>query len=72
MKAEEIRGLTDEKLQAELDGAREEMMNLRFQQATGELLDSSRIRETRRFIARLETIANERKRAQAGAVEGEL
>lgn len=71
MKAEEIRDLTDEQLQAELDGAREEMMNLRFQQSTGELLDTSRIRETRRFIARMETIFNERKRAQAGAVEGE-
>ena len=71
MKVEEIRGLSDEKLLAELDGAREEMMNLRFQQSTGELIDSSRIRETRRFIARMETILTERKRAQQGAVEGE-
>jgi large subunit ribosomal protein L29 len=66
MKVEEIRDLTDEQVQTELDGAREEMMNLRFQQSTGELLDSSRIRATRRFIARLETIITERKRAQEG------
>jgi large subunit ribosomal protein L29 len=70
MKADEIRGLTDEQIRAELDGAREEMMNLRFQQSTGELLDTSRMREVRRSIARMETILNER--AQEGAVEGEL
>ena len=69
MKVEEIRGLTDEKLKAEIDGAREELMNMRFQQSTGELLDTSRIREVRRSIARMETILNER--AREGAVEGE-
>jgi large subunit ribosomal protein L29 len=69
MKAEEIRGLTDDQIYAELDGAREELMNLRFQQSTGELLDTSRIREVRRSIARMETILNER--AREGAVEGE-
>jgi large subunit ribosomal protein L29 len=66
MKVEEIRDLSDDQVLSELDGAREEMMNLRFQQSTGELIDTSRIRETRRFIARLETIMNERKRAQEG------
>jgi len=69
MKAEEIRGLTDEKIRAEIDGAREELMNLRFQQSTGELLDTSRIPVVRRTIARMETILNER--AREGAVEGE-
>ncbi|HDD55753.1 MAG TPA: 50S ribosomal protein L29 [Chloroflexi bacterium] len=69
MKAEEIRGLTEEKIRAEIDGAREELMNLRFQQSTGELLDTSRIREVRRSIARMRTILNEK--AREGAVEGE-
>lgn len=69
MKAEEIRGLTDDQINAEIDGAREELMNLRFQQSTGELLDTSRIREVRRSIARMETILNEK--AREGAVEGE-
>lgn len=69
MKAEEIRDLSDEKIQAEIDSAREEMMNLRFQQSTGELLDTSRIREVRRSIARMVTILNER--ARESAVEGE-
>ena len=69
MNVEEIRGLTDEKIKAEIDGAREELMNLRFQQSTGELLDTSRIREVRRSIARMQTILNEK--AREGAVEGE-
>jgi len=69
MNAEEIRGLTEDKIRAEIDGAREELMNLRFQQSTGELLDTSRIREVRRSIGRMQTILNEK--AREGAVEGE-
>ena len=69
MKADEIRALTDDKIRAQIDEIREEMMNLRFQQSTGELLDSSRITETRRLIARLETIMRERE--LEAEVEGE-
>ena len=69
MKADEIRALTDEKIRAQIDETREEMMNLRFQQSTGELLDTSRITETRRLIARLETILRERE--LEAEVEGE-
>ena len=69
MKAEEIRGLTDDKIRAQIDESREELMNLRFQQSTGELLDTSRLRETRRLIARLETILRERE--LEAEVEGE-
>jgi len=69
MKADEIRALTDEKIQAQLDETREELMNLRFQQSTGELLDTSRLREIKRLIARLETILHERE--LEAAVEGE-
>ncbi len=69
MKAEEIRELTTEEIQVQLDEAREELMNLRFQQATGELVDYTRIRIVRRDIARMLTILNERKRA--AVTEGE-
>ncbi len=69
MKAEEIRELSTEEIQVQLDEAREELMNLRFQQATGELVDFTRIRIVRRDIARMLTILNERKRA--AATEGE-
>jgi large subunit ribosomal protein L29 len=69
MKADEIRALADDKIRAQIDETREELMNLRFQQSTGELLDSSRLRYTKRLIARLETILHERE--QEAEVEGE-
>ena len=69
MKADEIRALADEKIQARIDETREELMNLRFQQSTGEIMDTSKITETRRLVARLETILRERERE--AAVEGE-
>jgi large subunit ribosomal protein L29 len=69
MKADEIRALSDEEIRAQIDETREELMNLRFQQSTGELLDTTRIKETRRLIARCKTIIQERE--QEAAVEGE-
>jgi len=50
---------TDE-LQKNLNNAREELMNLRFRLATGELTDFTRMRQTRQQIARLLTILRER------------
>ena len=69
MKADEIRALAVDKIREQIEETKEEMMNLRFQQSTGELLDSSRLRETRRQIARFETILREKERE--AAVEGE-
>lgn len=69
MKADEIRELSTEEIQARLDEAREELMNLRFQQSTGELIDTTRLPSTRRNIARFMTILNERKRE--AEMEGE-
>jgi large subunit ribosomal protein L29 len=60
IKSQEIRNLTSGEIQKHLDDAREELMKLRFRQATGELTDHTQIRLTRRSIARLETILNER------------
>jgi large subunit ribosomal protein L29 len=59
MKPEEIRKLTAEEIQAKLSDNREELMKLRFQQVTGQLTDTSRLRLLRRDIARMETIAKE-------------
>jgi large subunit ribosomal protein L29 len=64
MKPTEIRVLSVEAIQAQLEDAREELMRLRFQQTTGELTDTSRLRATRRNIARLNTILNELSRRQ--------
>ena len=63
MKAEEVRKLSAEEIRSKLSDAREELMKLRFQQVTGQLTDSSRLRILRRDIARMETILNETLRA---------
>lgn len=65
MKAAEIRELSADEIREELDGSREELMNLRFQQASGELVDFTRIRQVRRAIARYLTILNEMDREAA-------
>jgi len=60
MKAEEIRALSIDDIQGRLDDAKEELMKLRFQLAMGGLNDYTRLRYTRKSIARLMTILNER------------
>lgn len=67
MKSKEIRALNPEEVKSKLADAREELMKLRFQQVTGQLTDSSRLRTVRRDIARMETILRE----QMAEVEGE-
>ena len=69
MKVAEIRQLSTEELRARLDEVREELTKLRFQHVTGELVDTSRLRETRRLIARLLTVLRERE--LAAETEGE-
>lgn len=59
MKNTEIRKMKVEEIQVKLTDAREELMKLRFQQVTGQLTDTSRMRLLRRDIARMETIARE-------------
>ncbi len=59
MKVKEIRDMNVEQLRAKLSDTRHELMNLRFQQVTGQLTDSSRLRLLRRDIARMETILNQ-------------
>lgn len=60
MKAYEIRDLSTDEILVRLSDYREELMNLRFQKATGELTDTSRLNHTRKVIARLLTVLNER------------
>ena len=69
MKAAEIRKLSTDEIREQIDEAQEELMNLRFQQATGELVDYTQIRVTRRLVARCKTILVERDRE--AAMEGE-
>jgi len=65
MKTKEIREMQLEQLRSKLGDAREELLKLRFQQVTGQLTDTSRLRILRREIARMETILGE---ALRGAV----
>jgi large subunit ribosomal protein L29 len=60
MKAPDIRQLTDDQVKDELQKARKEQFNLRFQRATGQLANTARVRQVRRDIARLSTIAAEK------------
>jgi len=64
-----IRELASGEIITRLNDAREELMKLRFQQATGELTDHTRMRVTRRQIARMMTILHERE--DEAAMEGE-
>jgi large subunit ribosomal protein L29 len=59
-KEKDLRSLTTDQLEKELNDTREELMKLRFQMSTGELTDFTRLRITRRQIARLMTLLNER------------
>ena len=63
MKVEEIREMQPEQIRTKLSDAHEELMKLRFQQVTGQLTDTSRLRNLRRDIARMETILNQNLRA---------
>jgi len=60
MKVKEIRELSTEDINAKLKETKEELFNLRFQQATGNLEKPSRIRELRHTVARLKTVLKER------------
>jgi large subunit ribosomal protein L29 len=59
MKPAEIRNLSVNEVRTKLNDAREELMNLRFQMAIGGLTDHTRLRQTRREIARLLTVLSE-------------
>jgi large subunit ribosomal protein L29 len=60
MKTSEIRLLGDTELKTKLADTRQELMNLRFQVITGQLTDTSRLKQTRRLVAKFETILHER------------
>ena len=60
MTNKEIRELSNEEILSKIDEAKEELFNLRFQQATGSLEKPSRITELRKLVARMKTILRER------------
>lgn len=60
MKAKEIRQMTDQELNTKLLDFKNELFNLRFQLATGQLDNPMRIKTVRKNIARIKTIIRER------------
>ena len=62
-KAEEIRALTDDELLDRLREAKQELFNLRFQNATGQLDNNRRLQLVRRDIARIYTVMRQRELA---------
>jgi large subunit ribosomal protein L29 len=69
VKSSELRNLKAGEIETKLTDAREELMKFRFQQVTGQLTDTSRVRVLRREIARMQTILREQSVVEV--VEGE-
>ena len=67
-KVNDLRNLKSGEIETKLADAREELMKLRFQQVTGQLTDTSRLRILRREVARMQTILREQPKAET---EGE-
>lgn len=65
VKAKDLRNDQPGQIEGKLTDARDELMKLRFQQVTGQLTDTSRVRILRRDIARMLTILREQKAAEA-------
>jgi large subunit ribosomal protein L29 len=64
IKTADIRNMSDEEIRSRIEDTRQELMNLRFQIITGQLIDTSRLKGVRRQVAQLETILHERELAK--------
>ena len=65
MKIEEMRKLSNEELEVKIKEAKEELFNLRFQQATGNLEKPSRLHDLRKQVAKMKTIIRENELKEA-------
>jgi large subunit ribosomal protein L29 len=67
MKIAEIRDMTLDQLDDQLAKLKKEQFNLRFQRASGQLENTSRVREVRRDIARVMTVARQKQQGKPSA-----
>ena len=67
MKVADVRAMTVDQIDDEVLKLKKEQFNLRFQRATGQLENTSRVREVRRDIARLKTVAKLKRAHKAAA-----
>ena len=65
LKVEDIRRMTADQVDDEILKLKKERFNLRFQRATGQLENTSRLREARRDIAHIKTIARQKRQADS-------
>jgi large subunit ribosomal protein L29 len=70
MKPADIRAMTVDQIDDEVPKLKKEHFNLRFQRASGQLENTARVREVRRDIARLKTIAQSKRQGSATAKAG--
>ena len=64
LKTDDLKMMTVDQLDDEFIKLKKEQFNLRFQRATGQLENTSRVREVRRDIARIRTVAQQKRAAQ--------
>jgi large subunit ribosomal protein L29 len=69
MKAGDLRAMTLDQLDDEVLKLKKERFNLRFQRATGQLENTARVRQARRDIARIKTIAAQKRASQTAATQ---
>jgi large subunit ribosomal protein L29 len=69
MKISDIRPKTADELETQLADLEKEQFNLRFQRSSGQLENTSRVRQVRRDIARIQTVLAERTRTQSAAAK---
>lgn len=67
LKSGDLRSMTVDQLDDELLRLKKEQFNLRFQKATGQLENTSRVRQVRRDIARIKTMAQQKRTAAAAS-----
>lgn len=65
MKSKEVRDLTEDQLDEQLTKLKKEQFNLRFQRASGQLENTSRVREIRRDIARVKTVQAQKRQTKS-------
>ena len=65
MKPSDVRAMSEDQMKDELVKLKKEQFNLRFQRATGQLENTARVRQIRRDIARIQTIARVKQAAAA-------
>ena len=67
MKASDLRSLSELELNNRLNDSHQELFNLRFQRASGQLTNTARVREVRRTIARIKTLLRQRELTNGAA-----